>query len=129
MTETGALVGIYGAVDQVAQSDPELRAAISQLLPLYRDPDLHWYEDFQTWLKGTRAELGGSEAELGGSEAEDLEGPSPSLAGALQDSPGSSRAVACARVGYSRSPWRCGPSPKCANPTPNWEAWRWRPCT
>ncbi len=85
MTETGALVRIYGAVDQVAQSDPELRAAISQLLPLYRDPDLHWYEDFQTWLKGTRAELGGSEAELGGSEAEDLEGPSPSLAGALQE--------------------------------------------
>jgi hypothetical protein len=56
MTEIAALLGIYGAVDQVAQTDPDLRAAVSQLLPLYADPELHWYDDFQAWLGGSEAE-------------------------------------------------------------------------
>lgn len=59
MTEIGGIVGIYGAIDQVAQTDSETRVAVSQLLPLYRDPRLHWYDDFQAWLRGTKADAAG----------------------------------------------------------------------
>ena len=63
MTEIGAIVGIYGEVDRAAQTDAKLRTAVSQLLPLYADPGLHWYDDFEAWLSGTRAE---AEAEAEG---------------------------------------------------------------
>jgi hypothetical protein len=55
MTEIGGIVGIYGAIDQVVQTDSESRAAVSQLLPLYRDPHLHWFDKFEAWLRGTKA--------------------------------------------------------------------------
>jgi hypothetical protein len=51
MTEIEAIVGIYGAVDSAVQGDGEARARVSRLLALYRDPDLHWYDDFEAWLK------------------------------------------------------------------------------
>jgi hypothetical protein len=57
MTELDGLVGIYGAIDRVAQTDPELRAEISRLLPLYRDPDLRWFDEFEMWLNGLPAEV------------------------------------------------------------------------
>ncbi|HWW89721.1 MAG TPA: hypothetical protein VNY35_02945 [Solirubrobacteraceae bacterium] len=57
MSELDGLVGIYGAIDQVARNDEESRAEVSRLLPLYRDPGLHWYDDFQTWLRGSRREV------------------------------------------------------------------------
>jgi hypothetical protein len=53
MTELAALVGIYGAIDQVVQEDPDLRTAVSQLLPLYADPELQWYDKFDAWLNET----------------------------------------------------------------------------
>jgi len=59
MTELGGIVGIYGAIDQVAQTDSDTRAAVSQLLPLYRDPELHWYDDFQEWLRKGKAKARG----------------------------------------------------------------------
>jgi hypothetical protein len=60
MSEANNLVAIYGAIDQAAQADPGLRAAVSRLLPLYRDPDLSWYEDFQGWINQTRGEGAGA---------------------------------------------------------------------
>ena len=56
MSEIDALVGIYGAVDKAVQGSPKLRADVSRLLPLYADPGLQWYDDFEAWLKETRAE-------------------------------------------------------------------------
>jgi hypothetical protein len=56
MSELNGLVGIYGAVDQVVQTNAESRAEVSRLLPLYRDPGLHWYEDFENWLRRNRGE-------------------------------------------------------------------------
>jgi hypothetical protein len=53
MSEIGALVGIYGAIDQVAQEDPALRTEVSRLLPLYADPELQWYDKFEAWLNET----------------------------------------------------------------------------
>lgn len=55
MAELDAIVGIYGAVDQAVQGNQELRTAVSQLLPSYQDHELHWYDDFQTWLSGAEA--------------------------------------------------------------------------
>ena len=54
MSEIDGLVGIYGAVDNVVQTDGEARAAVARLLPLYRDPDLSWYEEFEAWLNRAR---------------------------------------------------------------------------
>lgn len=78
MSETDGLVGIYGAVDNAVQTDAESRAQVSRLLPLYQDPELHWYDDFEAWLKQARGEEGGKAplfpelpdalSELGGSE-------------------------------------------------------------
>jgi hypothetical protein len=59
MTEIGAIVGIYGAIDQVAWTDENARAAVSVLLPLYRDPDLHWFDDFEAWLREKKAKAAG----------------------------------------------------------------------
>jgi hypothetical protein len=58
MAETDAIVGIYGAVDRAVQADPVARLRVAQLLPQYRDPRLHWYDDFQEWL----AETAGAES-------------------------------------------------------------------
>ncbi|MGO9488505.1 MAG: hypothetical protein ACLQBB_05700 [Solirubrobacteraceae bacterium] len=56
MTEIDGLVGIYGAVDRVVQTEPEARAQVARLLPLYRDPELQWYDEFEGWLKRERPE-------------------------------------------------------------------------
>jgi hypothetical protein len=50
MTETDAIVGIYGAVDRAVQSDPQARARVATLLDQYRDPQFHWFDEFQEWL-------------------------------------------------------------------------------
>jgi hypothetical protein len=54
LTELDAIVGIYGAVDEAVQSDSDARARVAQLLPPYRDPDVHWYGDFVRWLSEER---------------------------------------------------------------------------
>jgi hypothetical protein len=54
MSEIDALVGIYGAIDRAAQTDARARAAVSRLLPQYRDPSLRWFDDFERWLKKER---------------------------------------------------------------------------
>lgn len=54
MSEIGALLGIYGAVDRAVQSDAGARAEVSRLLPLYHDPGLRWSDDFETWLRKER---------------------------------------------------------------------------
>ncbi len=61
MSEIEAIVGIYGAVDDAVRSDRELRSAVSRLLPLYRDPKLHWYDDFEAWLKRNRRDAESAE--------------------------------------------------------------------
>src|SRR5271165_584764 len=84
MTEVGALVGIYGAVDRAVQPDGEVRAAVSQLLPLYRAPNLHWFDEFEAWISATRAEAEATRAEAEGTPV--AEGtPFPSLPEALRE--------------------------------------------
>ena len=52
MAETDSLVGIYGAVDRAVQADTAARERVAQLLSPYRNPKVHWYDDFQEWLGG-----------------------------------------------------------------------------
>jgi hypothetical protein len=56
MAEVDGIVGIYGSVDQVVQTNEDSRAEVSRLLPLYRDRGLHWYDDFERWLRRTGRE-------------------------------------------------------------------------
>ena len=56
MGETRDLIGIYGAVDRAAADDPETRARVARLLPLYLDPDLRWFDDFEAWTEHKREE-------------------------------------------------------------------------
>jgi hypothetical protein len=53
MADTEAIVKIYGALDRAAQADPAARQRLAELLPQYRDPEFHWYDDFQKWLADT----------------------------------------------------------------------------
>ena len=45
MGEIRDLIGIHGAIDRAVADDPERRAAVSRLLPVYRDPDVRWFDD------------------------------------------------------------------------------------
>jgi hypothetical protein len=54
MGETRDLIGIYGAVDRAAADDPEARIRVARLLPLYLDPDLRWFDDFEAWTEHKR---------------------------------------------------------------------------
>jgi hypothetical protein len=56
MSETRDLIGIYGAVDRAAADDAETRARVARLLPLYRDPDLRWFDEFEAWTERKREE-------------------------------------------------------------------------
>ena len=47
MSEIRDLFRIYGAIDEAVQNDPELRRQVARLLPVYRDPDAHWFDDFK----------------------------------------------------------------------------------
>src|SRR4051812_38121209 len=60
MRETSDLVGIYGAVDvAVADAgDPDRRAAVAQILPIYQEPDVHWFAEFEDWVRATRTAVG-----------------------------------------------------------------------
>jgi hypothetical protein len=49
MGELEHLLRIYGAIDRVVQEHPERRPAVARLLPVYRDPDVHWFDDFERW--------------------------------------------------------------------------------
>ena len=40
------------------QEDAQARARVSRLLPQYRDPDVHWYDDFEAWLRPASREAG-----------------------------------------------------------------------
>src|SRR4051794_30593231 len=55
MRETSDLVGIYGAVDVAVAGDLDRRAAVAQLLPAYRDPEFHWFAEFDEWVREKRA--------------------------------------------------------------------------
>jgi hypothetical protein len=48
--ETGGLIGIYGAVDRAVAQDPERRDGVARLLPVYRDPDVRWFDEFEEWV-------------------------------------------------------------------------------
>src|SRR5688572_16613686 len=72
MGETRDLIGIYGAIDRAVATDPERRAAVSQLLPVYRDPDVQWFDEFEEWTRELR-------------EEESADPPFPSLEEALDD--------------------------------------------
>lgn len=56
MSEIDGLVGIYGAVDNAVQGDEAARAAVARLLPLYQDPSLSWYQEFEEWLSLERGD-------------------------------------------------------------------------
>jgi hypothetical protein len=55
MRETSDLVGIYGAVDVAVAGDLDRRAAVAQLLPAYKDPNFHWFAEFDQWVREKRA--------------------------------------------------------------------------
>jgi hypothetical protein len=71
MSETDAIVGIYGAVDRAVQEDPQARARVATLLKQYKDPQFHWFDEFQKWLDI--------------SEPQRTEDPSAQLKGALDE--------------------------------------------
>jgi hypothetical protein len=50
MSETGAVVGIYGAIDRKVQTDPVARAQVAELISQYQTKELSWYDDFNKWL-------------------------------------------------------------------------------
>jgi len=47
MAQLKHLLRIYGAIDLVVQDHPDRRGAVSRLLPVYRDPDVQWFRDFE----------------------------------------------------------------------------------
>jgi hypothetical protein len=49
MSELTDLVGIYGAIDRAVAESPERRAAVARLMPVYRDPDAQWFDEFEAW--------------------------------------------------------------------------------
>jgi hypothetical protein len=60
MAETDSIVGIYGAVDEAVQTDSAARERVAELLAQYRDPKVHWFDDYKKWLAGaTGAESSG----------------------------------------------------------------------
>src|SRR5688572_4840002 len=62
MSEIRNLIGVYGHIDRTAAADSERRAAVSQVLPLYRDPQVEWFEDFQAWTRELRPDTPRDEA-------------------------------------------------------------------
>ncbi len=53
MGELRDLIGIYGAIDRKVAEDAERRAAVSNLLWLYREP-VRWFDDFVAWTQELR---------------------------------------------------------------------------
>jgi hypothetical protein len=56
MGEISDLIGIYGAIEAAVISDPERRAAVANVLPIYGDDslgvaDLAWFDEFVDWAK------------------------------------------------------------------------------
>jgi hypothetical protein len=56
MGEISDLIGIYGAIEAAAISDPERRAAVANVLPIYGDDsleaaDLAWFDQFVAWAE------------------------------------------------------------------------------
>lgn len=50
MSELTDLVAIYGAIDHAVKADPDRRAAASQLLPVYKDPEAEWFDELEAWI-------------------------------------------------------------------------------
>jgi hypothetical protein len=59
MGEIDAIVGIYGAVDRAVSSSEEARARVARVLPLYRDRNLRWYDEFEGWLRRSSGRAAG----------------------------------------------------------------------
>jgi hypothetical protein len=66
MSETDAIVAIYGAVDRAVQTDPEARAKVATLLDQYRDPQFRWFDEFQEWLGTSEPESAEASDQLEG---------------------------------------------------------------
>jgi hypothetical protein len=49
MGELRELVGVHGAVDRAVAADPDRRADVARLLPIYRNPDARWFDEFEAW--------------------------------------------------------------------------------
>jgi hypothetical protein len=50
MGETREIIGIYGAIDRAVARDPETRARVVELLPVYEsDAALGWFDQFEEW--------------------------------------------------------------------------------
>jgi hypothetical protein len=71
MSELADFVGIHGAVDRAVVADPARRAAVAQLLPLYQEPGVQWFDEFEDWTRELRED-----------QSED---PFPDLKEALRD--------------------------------------------
>jgi hypothetical protein len=71
MGELADLIGIYGAIDRKVAEDDDRRAAVSNLLWLYREP-VRWFDEFEAWTQDLRQD-------------DRRRSPFPSLEEALQD--------------------------------------------
>jgi hypothetical protein len=60
MGEISDLIGIYGAIEGAVLSDPERRAAVAQVLPIYGDArvqdvdDFRWFDQLVDWTRDER---------------------------------------------------------------------------
>lgn len=70
MGELHDLIGIHGAIDRAVAADPERRASVSQLLPVYQRDGAPWFDDFAAWIDEKR---GGAEGKAFPSLEEALE--------------------------------------------------------
>src|SRR5215210_412031 len=55
MGELADLVGIYGEIDRAVGREDGRRAAVSRLMPEYREP-VQWFDDFVAWTDELRHE-------------------------------------------------------------------------
>jgi hypothetical protein len=57
MGEISDLIGIYGAIERAVVSDPERRAAVAQVLPIYGDEtvedvdEFKWFDELEDWTR------------------------------------------------------------------------------
>ena len=49
MSELTDLMAVYGAVDEAVVRDPDRRARVAELVPIYAEGGGGWYDDFRKW--------------------------------------------------------------------------------
>jgi hypothetical protein len=87
MAETDSIVGIYGAIDDAVQQDRAARERLAEVLPQYRNPELHWYDDFKEWLAEGYGAAGGGDAAVAPGAVADFPDPESALNQLSQTAP------------------------------------------